>query len=234
LAIARKLAPRAAPAALILDPEAATLPQSFMTPLEIFKSRHLLNTVMLWAMMTLGYISINYVSYWLPTTMLHAGASVSVAGVAISTGKLGSLAFVFLAGWLADRFGLFRFIMSNLVATGSLVVAVALIGGGPAAVVLMMLAITLDASNVSGVQAVTANAFPSELRATAFGWISGLARLVGGSIGAIVGAHLISAQWSVTSTASALAWTFFASAVLVFILRWRDRASTAGQPAPAP
>ncbi|MDB5447848.1 MAG: transporter, partial [Phenylobacterium sp.] len=95
------------------------------------------------------------------------------------------------------------------------------------ALAFVTLALTLDAANVSGAQAMTANAYGADLRVTAFGWISGLGRLIGGSAGAMVGAHMVSAQWPVRSIGALFAATFFINAVLVRLLRRRLR-----EPAP--
>jgi AAHS family 4-hydroxybenzoate transporter-like MFS transporter len=212
LAIARRIAPEDTPAALAWHQPEGT---GATTPLALFERRTWLTTMLLWAMVSFTYVTINFVSYWLPTAMMAAGLSIGKAGVAISTGKLCGLAGIFAIGWLADRFGLTRVMTVNFALTGMLILAIAGVPAGGVAIALLIAALSVDGANASGGHALMATSYPSQLRATAFGWISGFARLIGGGAGAMLGAHLVGANWSIAAMALLFAATFAANAAIV-------------------
>lgn len=227
LEVLRPLMGADTPAALVCEEQQGATRSS---PGALFEAGMLATTVLLWALVSMTYVTVNFVSYWLPTVMLNAGADITLAGVAISTGKACGILGIFLIGWLADRYGLARTATTNFALTGALVLGIALSPTPAVAVVLLIAALGLDGANVSGGQAFLATSFPSHLRATAFGWVSGFARLVGGGIGTMLGARIVGAGWSFDRIALVMGCTFLVNAAIVQLLRLRTIAET---PAPA-
>ncbi len=192
------------------------------SPSALFVAGNLTTTVLLWMLVSFTYVTVNFVSYWLPTVMLDAGADITIAGIAISTGKLCGIAGIFLIGWIADRYGLTRVATINFIATGLLVIAIAASPSPAIAIMLLIAALSLDGGNVSAGQAFIATSYPSQLRATAFGWVSGFARLVGGGIGTLAGARIVEVGWKFDRIALVMGFTFLANAAIVHFLRSRS------------
>ncbi|OCC24420.1 hypothetical protein MB02_07525 [Croceicoccus estronivorus] len=222
IALLGKIANRPLPARLVCE-EAEHLDKA--NPVALFRANILMTTVLLWTLSSMSYVIVNFTSYWLPTVMLNAGADITLAGVTISTGKLCGIAGIFAVGWLADHFGLSKIVTANFLLTGVLVLLIASNPPPAVAVALLLAAMTFNGANVSGGQALIATSYPSQLRATAFGWISGFARLIGGGFGTLVGGWIIAAGWTFDRIALLMGSTLLINAVVVQLL-FRSQGNT--------
>jgi MFS family permease len=197
--------------------KADLLPSKLVT-----EGRHVL-TMLLWFVMSLAYVIINFDSYWLPTVLLQNGAGTAGTGFIISAGKMCGLACGLVIGWIADRRGLATVLGLNYVGTGMVAILVALLAGYPLiAVPILILALGLTNSMVAGTQALIVGAYPTNVRATATGWVTGLARLVGGSAGTMVGGYLIDIHARGAHMAAMLGGVLLMDGILVLALRNRD------------
>lgn len=190
------------------------------SPLALLQGGRWLLTAMLWFLMSLCYILINFIAYWLPTALMNAGATISEAGLLISAGKSGGVALALVVGWLADRQGLSRILSLSF---GIAAAATALIGLSTTmpliATLFLLTACFLMNSNVSGTQALMVGAYPATLRGTATGWISGLARLIGGGAGTLVGGRMIANGWGADRIAPVLAMVLFTACLTIIAIR---------------
>lgn len=167
-------------------------------------------------------------SYWLPSLLMAQGLSVRSAATIAAVGKIASIAGSIGVGWLMDRRGLIRVLSATFFCAA---VAFALLALAFSTPVLLLPAVIcmcffLDGS-FSGSQALTVTSYPGELRATASGWITGLARLVGGGFGTFAGGLLISAGVKSTQIALLLLVLMaLAGAMLLAIGNQRRRAAS--------
>jgi len=219
--VAKMLLDRKEHASPILVPDEKT--KADLLPSKLVTEGRLILTALLWLVMSLAYVIINFDSYWLPTVLLQNGAGTAGTGFIISAGKMCGLACALIIGWVADRRGLATVLGFNYVGTGLVAVAVALLAGyPPVAVPILILALGLTNSMVAGTQALIVGAYPTNVRATATGWITGLARLVGGSAGTMVGGYLIDMHARGAHIAAMLGSILLVDGILVLVLRNRN------------
>lgn len=190
------------------------------SPLALLRERRWPQTLMLWFLMSLCYVLINFVAYWLPTAMMAEGATISQAGMLISTGKMGGVALALCVGWLADRLGLPWMLSVSFGVTAAATLLIGLTASVPiVATGFLLLACFMMNSNTSGTQALMVGAYPAPLRGTATGWVSGLARLVGGGAGTLVGGQMIALGWRADRIAPVFATVLFLACLTVLALR---------------
>jgi AAHS family 4-hydroxybenzoate transporter-like MFS transporter len=167
-------------------------------------------------------------SYWLPTLLLAAGVTVKATGLIASAAKVGSIAGGLTTGWLMDRKGAWRVLACTC---GGGAVAAVVLGASTqwilVALALIIVCYFLIDGSFGGVLALTASSYPPAMRATGTGWVSGLARLIGGGGGTLLGGFLVAAHWSLPQIAALLAAPM-AAACLALLLAMRLRASSMG------
>ena len=85
---------------------------------------------------------------------------------------------------------------------------------------LLNVALTLLGVGVSGSLSLMVGLYDASVRATAIGWIYGLARFIGGNAGALAGGFIIGANWTSSNIALVVGVTIvFATLALLGILR---------------
>jgi AAHS family 4-hydroxybenzoate transporter-like MFS transporter len=70
----------------------------------------------------------------------------------------------------------------------------------------------------AGAQALTTSSFPSPIRGTATGWITGTGRFAGGGVGTAAGGYLLQAGWTAQGISTILAAVMGVGAVGVLLL----------------
>lgn len=167
------------------------------------------------------------ISAWLPAMLMAQGLSVSAAATATAVGKLTSIAGSVGVGWFMDRHGLVR-VLSGAFFGGALALALLSFAfSTPVLLIpsLMCMCFFVDGC-FSGSQALTVTAFPAHMRATASGWITGLARLIGGGSGTIAGGVLLNAGFRSASIAFVMLIAMtLGGTMLIAIGRSRGRAA---------
>lgn len=193
-------------------------------------------TVLLWAAMSAVYALEFFTSYWLPTVLMNSGANMFAAGMISALGKVGSITGAVVIGTVMDKFGGARVLSLSYIATAGAILALGFASGGAALSIALIVAMffLLDGS-FAGIQALTAGSYPSHVRATGIGWVTGLARLIGGGSGTFAGGYIVSAAIPVPAITVAMATIMVVGAAVMVGLRRRlDRRARACSPAAVP
>jgi AAHS family 4-hydroxybenzoate transporter-like MFS transporter len=174
-------------------------------------------TLLLWVVFFMSLLDIYFLASWLPTVLNDLGASVSVAVLIGSMLQVGGVVGTFALGSVIDRFS-FRAL--GLVYLGA-VFAVGAIGQLGHAAIPVSIAIFAAGFCVVGGQiaanALTANYYPTSVRATGIGWALGIGR-VGSIIGPLVAGVLIDAKWSTGALFMAAAAAALCAALAALLL----------------
>lgn len=157
----------------------------------LFQDRRLAMTLLLWLSYVAALLANQFITSWLPTLIVGTGTSLAFAA------RMGSLYYVggavgnLIIGYLADRFGL------KMVAVGFLIAApvMALMGFGlsnPALLAAATLTIgVVMIGSLNGINAAGGVLYPTAMRSTGVGWMSGVGR-IGSIAGPVLGGILIS------------------------------------------
>nr|WP_041474516.1 aromatic acid/H+ symport family MFS transporter [Erwinia sp. Ejp617] len=171
----------------------------------VLSRRYLFGSVMLWGSYFMGLFLVYLIGSWLPSLVKDAGMTVSQAALVTAVYQAGGTAGSLFAGWMMDRFN------ANLALAGIYfcgAIATVCIGYVPADT-LMLSSIAfcsgfcLNGAN-TGMNALSANYYPTQARATGSSWMHGVGR-VGAILSAFAGAQMLSLGWNITDVFSFLA-----------------------------
>lgn len=166
-------------------------------PLALLQPGHAMRSLLLLLQLTLSNLIISFAVFWQPALILALGYSISVAGTFGAVTQMFAVGAAFLVGWLMDRRGASRVLpFSYGLGAACFIAACAFASGSTAQLLLYLVGLSSVSASVSGSIAFTSGAYPPQLRATALGWITGLARLVGGTTGTVAGGHVVAAGWT--------------------------------------
>lgn len=182
-------------------------------------------TLLLWAISFLDLLVLYFMANWLPVLMSHAGHTAVVSVLAGTSLQAGGLVGAIALGLCYQRFGFAASLIPALLAG---TVGVALIGMAAASVPAVMTTIFVAGAGIVGTQAmlavIAANYYPTALRSTGIGWVSGIGR-IGSIAGPVLGGFLLQLHWPLDR----LFWTAALGAALMtalaIVLRacWRER-----------
>ncbi|MCC6632296.1 MAG: MFS transporter [Gammaproteobacteria bacterium] len=157
----------------------------------------LLRSALFGVVLTMSYIVLNFAVYWLPTVIYNEGYSVGDAGLIGSTRQLLTVALGFVVGFTMDRLGANRVLV---VCHAAAMVLFMLVGGmsifAALSLAVLLLGMSVLSAGLSGLLALVSASYDASVRATALGWVQGLSRVVGGSIGTYMGGVLLGAGWA--------------------------------------
>lgn len=206
---------------ILLKDEAAQAGEP-VSPKALLRPPLLIKSALLWFLMSVSYMVVNFAVYWLPTIILSQGYTVEDAGVVGSVSQTFAVLLAFLVGWLMDRAGIGRVLCFCYASAAVLFVGIAGVAHLPiAAIGLLLLGLSLLSTGISGALAFIAQAYAAEIRATALGWVLGLARLIGGSIGTLIGGILIGAGWGHADLAVSMGVSIALGAAALVVVLWR-------------
>ncbi len=177
-------------------------------------------TLMLWVMFFMNLLNLWFLNNWLPTIMNDAGIKVETASLITSLFQIGGIVGALaLAGALGRRLS-FGVLAATYLAAA---IFIFLIGNAGASIPLLVMTVFASGMGVIGGQtvsnALTADYYPTAIRATGIGWALGIGR-IGSILGPIVGGYLLSYGGSArrvfwAAAAPALVATFAAMAVSI-------------------
>ncbi len=174
-------------------------------------------TIILWSSFFFCFTCLYFLLSWVPKLVIEAGLSLSEGIYASMAFNGGGVVGILLLGWFAARFGLSRLIGTTLVGAvmGMLLFAVA--SGIDHLIIYLLLIGALLQAGFTGLYAVAAKIYPTEIRATGVGWAIGLGRF-GAVVGPYIGGVLIDQQVSMELTFMIFALPVLASGLLAYKL----------------
>lgn len=171
----------------------------------VLSRRYLPGSVMLWGSYFMGLFLVYLIGSWLPTLVKDAGMTVTQAALVTAIYQAGGTVGSLFAGWMMDRFNA-NLALAAIYFSGA--IATACIGYAPAdTLVLSTIAFCsgfcLNGAN-TGMNALSANYYPTHARATGSSWMHGIGR-VGAILSAFAGAQMLSIGWNITDVFTFLA-----------------------------
>lgn len=167
--------------------------------LKLLAGEHRKATLILWSAFFMCFCTLYFLMSWIPKLLDDAGYDPEVGRNAFLLFNLGGVLGIYLMGWLSTRFRLTNliFLLSLLAAAGMVAFAWA-----PAGLSLMMSLILIigivQQGGFTGLYAVAAKIYPTEIRSTGVGWAIGLGRL-GAVAGPAIAGYLIVAGFDMAS-----------------------------------
>ncbi|AMK21485.1 MULTISPECIES: MFS transporter [unclassified Sphingobium] len=204
---------------------ASTMAESGANPAaQILRDGRHVMTFLLWFAMSAAYSLEFFTSYWLPTVLLQSGANMFATGMITALGKFGSIAGAIVIGLVMDRLGAARVLTISYILTGVAIVLLGSSGANPTfGVTMIFITFFLLDGSFAGIQALTANSYPGDIRATGVGWVTGFARLLGGGTGTMIGGILVEVSLSVRTISICMAVVMILGSLAVSHL-WRGGA----------
>lgn len=157
----------------------------------------LLRSALFCVVLTMSYTVLNFAVYWLPTLIYNEGYSIQDTGLIGSSRQLLTVAMGFFVGFSMDRHGAGRVLVLTHVIAMALFLAISGMTVFAAfSLTLLLVGLSVLSAGLSGLFALVSASYSTEVRATALGWVQGLSRLAGGSMGAYMGGVLVGAGWT--------------------------------------
>jgi MFS transporter, AAHS family, 4-hydroxybenzoate transporter len=158
---------------------------------QLFMEKRGVITLLVWLMFFMNLLNLYFLNSWLPTVMNDVGIPVQTAILITTLFQIGGAVGAVLLGRILDRHLSFGVLAATYLSAG---VFILLIGQAGASVPLLALVIFLAGFCVVGGQtssnALTAEYYPTTIRATGVGWALGIGR-VGSIVGPILGGALL-------------------------------------------
>lgn len=189
----------------------------FQNMLKLLSEEHRTKTLTLWLTFFMCFSTLYFLMSWIPPLMERSGFSAEAGRDAFFLFNFSAIFGVIVLGTAATRWKL-----SNLVAGFLFLSAIAMIWFAASPSVLnLLLTITflmgfLQQGGFTGLYAVAAKSYPTEIRSTGIGWCIGLGRS-GAVVGPAVAGYLIAAGLDM----SALYYVFAVPMAIGGILAWR-------------
>ncbi len=183
----------------------------------LLTEQHRLKTLTLWSCFFCSITCLYFLLSWLPKLVIEAGLSLSEGIYASMAFNGGGVVGIMLLGWFAAHFGLSRLIGATLLGAVVGMVLFATTSGVDHLIFYLLLIGLLLQSGYTGLYAVAAKVYPTEVRATGVGWAIGLGRL-GAVVGPFVGGVLIDQQVSMELSFMIFALPLLAGGLLAFKL----------------
>jgi benzoate transport len=143
-------------------------------------------TLMLWAAFFLCFSSIYFLLSWIPRLMEQAGYSAEIGRLAFFLFNAGGVIGIFILGGLATYGRLTNLVFAFLFSSALCMVIFAMVPGQPALLMVIIFLMGLfQQGGFTGLYAVAAKVYPTEVRSTGIGWAIGFGRS-----GAVVGPAL--------------------------------------------
>ncbi len=182
----------------------------------LFATKRRSLTILLWLSFALSLASVTTMAAW-STTVLTEGFALPIARAGLLIGVLASAGLVGTAtsGFIMDRFGAGPTLLGFYAGCTLLMLSPAFVDyHGPSGYLSMALLGYCVNSAQGALNAFSAGAYPTPIRATGVGWAFGAGR-VGGLLGPVIGGAMISAGHADAAFFSALALPFAIVAVFV-------------------
>jgi AAHS family 4-hydroxybenzoate transporter-like MFS transporter len=174
-------------------------------------------TLLVWTAFFANLMVMYFLFNWMPTLFKQEGLPIATAIKSTAVMNLGGVVGAIVLGRLIDRAGALRTL--SLAYVGAAVFLAMIVAIDRSNAVLLLPAVFMAGFGIAGAQigmnALTAEVYPTEMRSTGVGWALGIGR-VGAIIGPIVGGALLALEWSPTLILSLTIMPMLVAAMAVF------------------
>jgi MFS transporter, AAHS family, 4-hydroxybenzoate transporter len=220
-----------------VDPTVATGPDTeYVTPedkkrgvpmIQLFHDGRALGTSMLWIVNFMNLLNLYFLTNWLPIVVSGAGYSNSIAVNSAAVLQVGGVVGTLVLSSFVYKFGFTPVLTMSFTLACLSIAAI----GQPFLSLAMLFAVVFLAGfgvpgSQSGLNALAATYYPTDLRSTGVGSGLGIGR-IGSIVGPLLGGVLLSRHWAARELFLAAAIPALISAVVMFSLRWVIKPSTA-------
>lgn len=158
---------------------------------ELFAHGRAVKTGILWLAFFFAQMTVFFAGSWMPSILTEEGLPLSQAITAASMFQGGGIIGPIAMGWLADHFRGHRVVSSFALAGALLMCTIGLAGATlGAAMTACLVTGFFIFGTLGGIIALAASVYPTAMRSTGLGWLSGVGR-IGSLIGAVVGGLLL-------------------------------------------
>jgi AAHS family 4-hydroxybenzoate transporter-like MFS transporter len=162
----------------------------------LFRKDLVRGTLMLWLAFFVSLLVIYLLSSWLPTLIKSTGVSLKTASLVTTMFQVGGTIGAILLGWLMDRINPHRVLAVSYALAGLFIAAIGSLTGSPWLVGLAVFCAGLCISGSQvGANALSANFYPTDCRATGVSWANGVGR-IGSVLGSMGGGAMLSMNLS--------------------------------------
>ncbi len=175
-------------------------------------------TLVLWATFFFCFISLYFLMSWIPKLVVTSGLSESEGVYASVAFNAGGVLGILTLGWLSSRTGLSLLIGIFLSAAGVGMIVFALAEGTAQLFLYLPLIGFLLQGGFTGLYAIAATIYPTEVRTTGVGWAIGLGRF-GAVVGPFVGGLLIANEVSMENNFIIFALPLFIGGAIAYQLK---------------
>lgn len=203
-----------------IQADAAASRGSFLgNMLKLLAKPHRKATIILWTAFFLCFSTLYFLMSWIPNLMDAAGYEAGVGRDAFLLFNLGGVIGIYLIGWLSTRYRLTNliFLLSGLAAVGMVAFA-QLSAGLPLMMTLILIIGIVQQGGFTGLYAVAAKIYPTEIRSTGVGWAIGLGRF-GAVAGPAIAGYLIVAEFDMASLFMVFAVPMAFGGFIAYLLR---------------
>jgi benzoate transport len=135
-------------------------------------------TILLWSCFMLAMITMYFLMSWIPKLIVNAGFSSTTANYAFSMFNFGGVTGIFIMGMIAVRWQLSIVVSLFLTSSGVLMLLFAFTAHTELMIITLITLIGLSLQGgFTGLYALSAKLYPTEIRTTGVGWALGVGRL---------------------------------------------------------
>ena len=164
----------------------------------LLRKKHRMVTLTLWTTFFLSFSTLYFLMSWIPRLIEQSGYSADIGRLAFFLFNFGGVLGIFILGTLSTRWKLTSLVSLFLFTSGISMVIFAILPNQQTLLMAMIFLIgILQQGGFTGLYAVAAKLYPTEIRSTGIGWAVGLGRS-GAVIGPAVSGFLIAAGLSMS------------------------------------
>ena len=183
----------------------------------LFKADLGKQTVGVWVIYFMGFMSLYFLMSWIPTLFVNSGYERAEGIAALTLYNLGAVAGIVLIGLIATKIKLAKPIAIYFIGSALFLAVVAY--WQPTSVFWLNTLIFIIGFLLQGaftaMYAMAARVYPTSVRASGIGWAAGLGR-IGAILSPIVAGYLVAAQWGMYNLFMLFALPLLIAGVIVY------------------
>lgn len=190
--------------------------------LMLFKRGRAPITVLLWAILAAGLMTIFFVNAWLPTVLKQAEYSQTTATVLAAVMQFGGMLGGLGASYLAERLNRFLALGAAFILGAASIIALGVFSNALLVAIVVFLVGVFAFGALNLATALAAASYPSVMRATGAGWALGFGR-IGQMIAPTVGTYLLMLKWEASHLLYLVAMPAIAAAAAAIAIAFSGR-----------